>query len=334
MMRQAVHMLWRLLPLGMIFSLFIASPPAYAASLSEIVVHQAHSVQTQTLDQQVKQLLSDYPTVHVPTVTQLAEDLLNQRAPFDVQQFLTALARSALGDAGSEGQILGLILVLAVLASMLSRMTDALEDNGGLAHLTEMVVVSAVLLLALRSFDTAVGMVTGLVDNLVHLMESMIPLLTVLLAGSGAVASAGIFHPLMVMTVNTVAMLTTQWVFPLVIMATVAELISQWLPRFSLKNLAQLLRQTGLTLLGGLLTIFLGVMAVEGAAGSVADGLMLRTSKFLVSTFVPVVGKMFSDSMEAILGSSMLLKNAVSVVGALTVIVAVAFPLVKLMLMM
>jgi stage III sporulation protein AE len=53
-----------------------------------------------------------------------------------------------------------------------------------------------------------------------------------------------------------------------------------------------------------------------------------------MGTFVPVIGKAVSDAMEAVLGSSLLLKNAVTLVGALAIIVLVVFPLLKLMVMM
>lgn len=310
------------------------SPVVHAQTVDALVSKQAQSVNTQSLDRQVSHLVNPYPQVHIPTVSQIASDLLHRKNPFSLTELVSALTQAIAGDLETEGRVLGVIFLLSVLAAILSRLTDSIDGSGRIAEVSQMVVVSALILIALHSFGLALAMVNQLLTDVVHLMESLIPLLVVLMAGSGAVASAGIFHPVMMLTVNLVAMMTRSWVLPLVLLATIIDLVGHWMPNFSLKNLALLLRQTGLTLLGGLMTLFLGVMAVEGSAGSVADGVTLRTGKFLANTFVPVVGKAFSDAMEAVLGSSMLLKNAVSVVGALTIIVLVAFPILKLFVMM
>jgi stage III sporulation protein AE len=316
---------------------FIAVPGiAHAASVPHLVEKQIQSLNTSGLESSLNQMISRSGGPPLPTVGQIVHSVLNKQVPFDPGQLLRKLASAILGDLTVEGRVLGIIFLLTVLAALLSRLTETVQDadKSGLVSISQMVVVSALILVALHSFAVAVGMVQGLVTNLVHFMESLIPLLMVLIAGSGAVASAGIFHPLMLLVTNLVAVLTKRWVLPLVLMATLVELVSLWLPKFSLKTLGGLLRQVGLTLLGGLMTLFLGVMAVEGAAGSVADGVTLRTGKFLANTFVPVIGKMFSDAMEAVLGSSLLLKNAVSVFGAVGIIILVAFPLAKLFAMM
>ncbi len=309
---------------------------AHAASVPHLVQQQIQSLNTSGLESSLNQMIARSGGPPLPTVGQIVHSVLNKQAPFDPGQLLKKLVAAVLGDLTVEGRVLGIIFLLTVLAALLSRLTETVQDGdkSGLVSISQMVVVSALILVALHSFAVAVGTVQGLVGNLVHFMESLIPLLMVLMAGSGAVASAGIFHPLMLLVTNLVAVLTKRWVLPLVLMATLVELVSLWLPKFSLKTLGGLLRQVGLTLLGGLMTLFLGVMAVEGAAGSVADGVTLRTGKFLANTFVPVIGKMFSDAMEAVLGSSLLLKNAVSVFGALGIILLVAFPLAKLFAMM
>ena len=310
------------------------SPGVFAQSVNTLVAHQAQSINTQSLDHQVSQLVNPYPQIHVPTVSEIVSALLHHKNPFPLNALFSAIGQAIGGDLAQEGRVLGVIFLLSVLAAILSRLSESIDASGNLAELAQMAIVSALILIALHSFGVALSMVHHLLGDLVHLMQSIIPLLVVLMAGSGEVASAGIFHPIMMLTVNMVAVLTRSWVLPLVLLATIIDLVGHWLPHFSLKNLALLLRQTGLTLLGGLMTLFLGVMAVEGSAGSVADGVSLRTGKFLANTFVPVVGKAFSDAMEAVLGSSLLLKNAVSVVGALTIIVLVAFPLIKLFIMM
>lgn len=326
----------RLAVLPLAIGAVLWSKRVYAVSVSTLVNQQIRSLNTTALEREINQMVAPSGGPALPSIADIVHSVLQHQMPFDPSVLIARIGQALLGDLAIEGRTLGIIFLLTVLSALLERLAETLEgsDKTGLVGISRLVVLSAVLLIALHSFGVAVQMVEGLVGNLVHFMESLIPLLLVLMAGSGALASAGIFHPLMLLVTNLVAVLTKRWVLPLVLMATLVELISLWLPKFSLKTLGLLLRQVGLTLLGGLMTLFLGIMAVEGAAGAVADGVTLRTGKFLANTFVPVIGKMFSDAMEAVLGSSLLLKNAVSVFGALGIIAIVTFPLLKLFAMM
>ncbi|PSR24199.1 MAG: stage III sporulation protein AE [Sulfobacillus acidophilus] len=314
----------------------LTSTRVYAVSVSTLVNQQLQSLNTSALENEINHLVGPAGGPALPSISAIVRRVLQHQMPFDPSALVARLGQALLGDLAVEGRTLGIIFLLTVLAAVLERLSETLEggDKTGLVAISRMVVLSAIVLVAVHSFAVAMQMVEGLVANLVHFMESLIPLLLVLMAGSGALASAGIFHPLMLLVTNLVAVLTKRWVLPLVLMATLVELVSLWLPKYSLKSLGLLLRQAGLTLLGGLMTLFLGIMAVEGAAGAVADGVTLRTGKFLVNTFIPVIGKMLSDAMEAVLGSSLLLKNAVSIFGALGIVVLVTFPLVKLFAMM
>ncbi len=313
--------------------LSLAPGVAFAQSLAGNVQSQLQSLNAPGLNQALGRLLNGSGGITLPSIGQVVSDLIHHQNPFNPSLLLQGLEKAALGDFNQMARILGILLILAVLAAFLERLGESTEVPE-VVRIARFVLLSAFITVGLRSFASAVGADHQMISTLVNLMESMIPTVIVLMAGSGALTSAGIFHPVMLATINLIAVLTKNWVLPAILLATVVELVSYWLPRFSLSNLASLFRQIGLTLLGGLMTVFLGVMAVEGAAASVADGVVLRSSKFLIGTFVPVIGKAVSDAMEAVLGSSLLLKNAVSLLGALAIIIIVVFPLLKLMVMM
>ena len=78
-------------------------------------------------------------------------------------------------------------------------------------------------------------------------------------------------------------------------------------------------------------TIFMGTVAVKGAAGAVADGVTVKTAKFFVGSFIPVIGKTLSDAADLIMGSSILLKNGLGMLGAAAVFFIVIFPLLKIL---
>ncbi|MEE0865830.1 MAG: hypothetical protein U0L98_03410 [Clostridia bacterium] len=82
--------------------------------------------------------------------------------------------------------------------------------------------------------------------------------------------------------------------------------------------------------LGIILTIFVGVVSLEGTLASSVDGITAKTAKTVVSSAIPVVGKILGDAVDTVLGCGVVLKNAVGIVGVIIVIGICITPIIKL----
>ncbi|GAB6876021.1 stage III sporulation protein AE [Thermaerobacter litoralis] len=249
--------------------------------------------------------------------------------PWDAGDILGALLRALAGEVVTNGGLLLRLLVLAVLLAVLQAIENAF-DNEAVARAAYAVTYLALIALALVSFRDALAVSQQAIQGLVDFLLASLPVLLTLMAGTGALATAGILHPLVVATAHTTSVIVGQWVLPLIFLAAVVDIAGHFPVGTSLSGVSRLLRQAALVLLGLAGTVFLTVVAIQGAAGTVADGIALRTAKYLVGTFIPVVGGMLSDSVELVVTSSLLLKNAVNLLGMLAVFALVVFPLLKL----
>ncbi|MDX7255030.1 stage III sporulation protein AE, partial [Klebsiella pneumoniae] len=84
-------------------------------------------------------------------------------------------------------------------------------------------------------------------------------------------------------------------------------------------------------LLGTFLTVFLGVISVQGASAAVSDGMAIRTAKFVTGNFIPVLGRMFTDATDTVISASVLLKNTVGIIGVAILLLIAAFPAIKVL---
>lgn len=82
--------------------------------------------------------------------------------------------------------------------------------------------------------------------------------------------------------------------------------------------------------LGIVLTVFVGVVSLEGTLSSGVDGITAKTTKAVVSSAIPVVGKILGDAVDTVLGCGIVLKNAVGLVGVVIVIGICIMPILKL----
>ena len=82
--------------------------------------------------------------------------------------------------------------------------------------------------------------------------------------------------------------------------------------------------------MGIILTIFVGVVSLEGTLASSVDGITAKTAKTVVSSSIPVVGKILGDAVDTVLGCGVVLKNAIGIVGVIIVIGICIMPIIKL----
>ncbi|WP_206831013.1 stage III sporulation protein AE [Alicyclobacillus fructus] len=226
--------------------------------------------------------------------------------------------------------LFGGILILCVAAALL-RMMQASFAEESVGEVAQMVVSFVLAALVARSLVETFGSARQAIESMNHFMLATMPVSIALLAGSGSFASAAFFQPMLIFCVHFVSNVVFLVVFPMVFLAAVLDLASSMAPRYPLTRLASLARTAGLAVLSFALVIFVGVTTVQGTGRGIADGLALRTMKFGVGTFVPVVGKAISDAAETVLGASLLVKNAVGIAGLVVIALLAAFPAVKIL---
>ncbi|PKM79965.1 MAG: stage III sporulation protein AE, partial [Firmicutes bacterium HGW-Firmicutes-13] len=151
-----------------------------------------------------------------------------------------------------------------------------------------------------------------------------------LLASLGSLASTAIFQPLIIFSANFFSLLIKELVFPLIFFATILMLLDHFSQDFKISRLGQLFKDAAVFIMGFSLTIFGGILAVSGIAGAVSDGVTLRTAKFVTGAFIPIIGGMIADSLDAVVGASLLLKNGLVLAGVIMLFLITAFPLLKI----
>ena len=292
---------------------------------------------TQLLDtvslQQMNQFITQVNRELNHELPPLSLAVLKDIAAHGIENNWKELGRSLLfrflNETASNLQLMGKLLFLAVLCALLQNLQSSFQ-NSSIALLSYSVCFVFLTVIALTAFYNALELVRQTVGTIVGFMEALLPLLLSLLVGMGAFTSAALFTPLMLFVVNAVGVLIKDVILPLLFLTGVLECVNYLSDRYRVANLASLFKQLSVVTLGFTLVLFIGFITIQGVAGGVADGLALRTAKFATTTFVPVVGKMFSDTVELVAGASLVMKNSIGIFGVVTIIMLCAVPLIKL----
>ncbi len=104
--------------------------------------------------------------------------------------------------------------------------------------------------------------------------------------------------------------------------------------KIQVDKLSKFFNFTVVWILGIVLTLFVGVISIEGSLSSTVDGITAKTTKVAVSNFIPVVGKILGDAVDTVIGCSNILKNAVGIIGVIVIIGICILPIIKLAILM
>lgn len=243
-------------------------------------------------------------------------------------EVLATLARTLFKEIYVSLDLLKQLVVVGILAALLQRLSTSFGSKT-VVDLAFAVCFLILVLLGVQSFQVVVRSAQEAVGSMVDFMYALLPMLSTLLTAVGAITTAAIFHPLLWALVGTIATVVQRLLLPLILLSTAFSLVAQFSSEFSFPKVGKLLRQGVITILGIIFIVFSGFMVVRGAIAPISDGISLRAAKYLTKTLIPIAGGMFADALEAVVGGSLLIKNAVGVFGLLMILFLVAAPLLK-----
>ncbi len=276
-----------------------------------------------------RELGEGLPSLDLPAIV---DRMRRGEEVFSLGQITLMMLRYLGGEVVAHLGLLAQLLVLSLLSSLLSQAEGAWGQET-VSMVARWVIYLALAAVAMVTFREAFSLARSTVHSLTDMMLALLPLLTTLLAASGAFTTAAIFHPMVVFICHAVVQVVVNWVFPLLFAAVMVELAGHFTPERPLARLAALFRKGSLWVLEAAMVVFIGVITVQGAAGAVTDGLALRSIKFAAKSLIPVLGSTFSDAGEMVMASSSILKNAAGILGLFLVAMIAALPILRLAVM-
>lgn len=318
----------------LILFLVVGTNQVFAASpAEEWVKHQAESLPKDQVESYWESLMKDYggffPDQKVPSFMDI---LLPGGDSFNVRNVFSALGSFMWHEVLYNGKLLVTIVMLSIMSMILETLQSAFERKT-VSKVAYSLCYMVIIVLAINSFNVAIGYAKEAIDRMIDFMMAMVPLLFALLASMGNVVTVSVTHPLIIFMINTVGTLIHTLIFPLLFFSAVLHLVSSLSDKYKLTQMANLLRNISVGFLGVLLTIFLGVISVQGITSSVTDGVTIRAAKYVSGNFIPVVGKMFADASDTVISASLLIKNSIGLVGVIIILFLCAFPAIKILVL-
>ncbi len=238
-----------------------------------------------------------------------------------IWEFLKEGGRAPLRAAAS---MIGIIIIFA--AARLFQKTA--EYEGVLCYIFTLVSAAG----ALLPMFSLISAVTDTLKGTATLMSSFIPVYSGILTVSGRGITASGMSFLLLFAAELVNMAASFVILPLMGSYLAMGMVSAVMPNTSALALGETVKKASTWLFSLVLTVFLGLLSVQTAVNTSADGAGLRTVKFVLGSLVPVTGGALSESLTTLTSSMKLLSSSAAMYAVVAIGIAVLPIVLELLL--
>lgn len=273
------------------------------------------------LDDQTTELLGQLGVDEVDL-----EHLLN----ISPQSLLELFLKIITGKMNNPLKIFASVLSIIVLCAMMECFKVSFGEKSleGLFSLVSAVLIGLIIVVPMME---CISHVCSAITLSSDFMLVFVPVVTILLAASGKPLTASGLNLVIFTAAELISRFSSSLLVPLLCIYLAFSIVGVLSPDINLSGLSEILKKSVNFILGLFSTIFVSLLSLQGVLGQSADTVATRTTKFLVGSFVPVVGGAIGDTITTVQGCVALTKNTVGAFGliaALLIYIPIAAELI------
>lgn len=244
---------------------------------------------------------------------------------FDKEKISTTI----FGEIKSSLKIAASILVLALLSSLIKSLENSFSSSG-ISTVTNYIVFITVVTLTLVSFKDVLAICYSTIEGVIGLVNVVIPIMISLLVLMGLPITSTALNPIVIGGIAAINIIFKRFIFVAISFAFAILVINNVTNNIKLSRLSSFIKQINVVALGAVFTVYLGLVSIQGLYVTSFDKFSVKTAKFAIGNFIPVVGGFVSDSVDILLSSSQLIKNVFGGIGLVILVGMCLIPLIKI----
>lgn len=316
----------RLLILLVMLPLFVLS--ARAAGTAELLQQQTEASGAGSLyskaPQQAKQSL-DKLGMHAPDPEGLTK--LTPRGVFTL--LLDSAKQAAQGPLKALALVMGVLLVYTLLNTLKTSLGEK-PLKGVFDAVCALCIAGAVI----TPLAGCISYCSETITQAGNFSNAFLPVFAGLAAASGHPASAVVFQGLMVTLSDAIIRIASTTFVPMVGIYLAFCIVGSVAPGVHIAGLSGFVKKAVTWGLGLCATVFVGLLTVQGLIAGATDTVAVKTAKFMVGSFIPVVGGALSDALNTVVGCANLLKTATGAYAIIVFLVIFLPPVLECLLWM
>lgn len=245
------------------------------------------------------------------------------------QSIFKAIINLIFDDVLTFVPLLASIIIISIICGFLSNLKS--DSSGkGVGDIIHFVCYGVVISIVMTAVVNLIQMTGKTINGLRSQMEVVFPLLLTIMTAIGGTMSVSIYQPAVALLSSAIMHIFTSVLMPIFIFSIVFTIISNLTSTVKLEKFTKFFQSTFKWIIGGIFTIFMAFLSIQGITASTYDGVSIRTAKYAIRSYVPILGGYLSEGFDVIMASSVLIKNAIGASGLLLMFSSIISPIVKI----
>lgn len=255
--------------------------------------------------------------------------VISGKISLEAKPFFAQLSELLFRQVQQSLSVCAAILAVCILSGVMNSMADSFGKNTA-SKVANTVCLLIVATICAGDFLSVYGYCTEQMDLMIVAVQSLFPVVMPLLLTSGRAVTASILNPAVMGVIAMIATLMDTWILPSVFLSGSLCIIGRISAQSFLNRAGRLMKDIIVFSVGLTVTVLSAFTTLQGAAGKTADSLVMKTARFSVDHFIPLIGGFAADSMDMVVGCTAAIKNAVGLWGVLLLLALLVFPLIKM----
>ena len=275
-----------------------------------------------------------------------------QKSIFGSDSFLTKVKKLIKGEGFDDGfnifnvilelffegivdfiPLLASVVGIAIVSSFMTQIKPSGVSFKSLGDIIHFVCYSVIIILVITSCISVFKNASSTITSIKTQMELIFPILLTIITAIGGANTSAVYQPSVLFLTNGIVHIFTGILLPIFIFIMIFNIISNISSNVKLDKFTSFFTSIFKWILGIVFTVFIAFLSLQGITASSIDGISIKTAKYAIKSYIPLLGGYLSDGFNVILASSVLIKNAIGTAGLLLVASLIIGPIVKILVL-
>lgn len=317
----------RIKKIQMIFFLFLLFSIPVQASNGEQGNTQEQlldSMELEKMQEAVNELLGE----ETFSVKESIKKALSGEEPFSAEHFGEIGKAFLYQQLLPDKKILVQVILLVLAASLFSNFTGMFGkgETGGISFY---MVYLFLLTILMKSFGKMSRIISSGLEDFVFFMKALMPSYFLAVTAAGGVASAMIFYNMVLAVIYVIQVILLKLVVPGIHLFVLFQLVNYLHKEDILSKMAEFFKTILEWTLHTCVAVLVGMQVIQNMISPAVDSLK-RDVIGKTATAIPAVGNAIDGVTEVALGTAVLIRNCIGVVGILVLLLLGLPPIIRL----
>lgn len=222
------------------------------------------------------------------------------------------------------------ILVLIILSSILTSIGNSLKNQS----INQIFSLCNTLCIGLAVFTICTNLanfVTAYLKSMCRVVNSFLPLMSVLSIMCGNITNAAVISTSMTLFIAIIESFLIVSLLPLVKIC-LAFICIKPIGNNDFSGITKTIKATFTSVIIFTMSIFMFIFSLKNVISQGSDSLSIKTAKFAISSFVPIVGASINDALRTVTSSLSIIKNSCGVIAIIVIMIIIIPIIINLLL--